>query len=137
MKVEQVTPEFVTSFPQDLEPGVLYVSVQFSTAAHLCACGCGREVVTPLSPVQWILTFDGTVSMRPSIGNWALPCQSHYVIDHGAIRWTRGFTQNEIQHNRESDYRILDATHVPRMRWWRRLLRWLKGHKFENGESDG
>jgi hypothetical protein len=44
-----------------------------------------------------VLTFEGAVSMRPSIGNWALPCQSHYVIDHGTIRWARGFTRDEIQ----------------------------------------
>ncbi|MDH2348718.1 DUF6527 family protein [Bradyrhizobium sp. SSUT77] len=23
---------------------------------HLCCCGCGREVVTPLAPAQWRLT---------------------------------------------------------------------------------
>ena len=126
MKISHIVPEFVTSFPRELEPGHLYVSAQFSTAAHLCACGCGREVVTPLSPAQWVLTFDGTVSMRPSIGNWALPCQSHYVIDHGTIRWARGFTRDEIQRNRESDHRILDAVHAARDGWWRRLLRRVK-----------
>ncbi|MEV6135183.1 DUF6527 family protein [Nocardia sp. NPDC051990] len=71
----RIVPVFVTSFPAELEPGHLYVSAQFSTAAHLCACGCGREVITPLSPAQWVLMFDGTVTIRPSIGNWALPCQ--------------------------------------------------------------
>ena len=57
MKVSNVVPSFVTSFPPELEPGVLYVSAQFSTAAHLCACGCRREVITPLSPAQWVMTF--------------------------------------------------------------------------------
>jgi hypothetical protein len=122
MKVSHIAPEFVSSFPTDLEPGVLYVSTQFSTAAHLCACGCGREVVTPLSPAQWVLTFDGTVSIWPSIGSWALPCQSHYVIDHGAIRWARSFTRNEIQRNRESDHRALDEVRSTEKRsFWRRF----------------
>lgn len=126
MKISQIVPEFVTSFPAELEPGHLYVSAPFSSAAHLCACGCRREVVTPLSPGQWVLTFDGTVSMRPSIGNWALPCESHYVIDRGSIRWERGFTRDEVQRNRESDHRILDAVHAAREGWWRRLLRRAK-----------
>lgn len=126
MSVGRMVPGFVASLPAELEPGVLYVSAQFSTAAHSCACGCGREVITPLSPVQWVLTFDGTVSVSPSIGNWALPCQSHYVIDRGTIRWARGYTPDEMRRNRESDHRILDeATHA-RERWWRRLLRRLR-----------
>lgn len=125
----QIVPKFVTSFPPELEPGFLYVSAEFSTAAHLCACSCGREVITPISPTQWVLTFDGTVSMRPSIGNWTLPCQSHYVIDHGAIRWARGFTRDEIQRNRKSDHEILDAVHAAQDRWWRRLLGRFKGRE--------
>ncbi|WP_332642221.1 DUF6527 family protein [Aeromicrobium sp.] len=122
MKVSHIVAEFVTSFPDQLEPGRLYVSTQFASASHLCACGCGREVITPLSPAQWVLTFDGTISVKPSIGNWAFPCQSHYVIDHGNIRWARGFTRDEIHRNRESDGRILAATHPPHLSWWDRLL---------------
>jgi len=114
MKVEKIVPEFVTSFPRPLSAGVLYISVQFSTAAHLCACGCDREVVTPLSPRQWVLTFDGTVSMWPSIGNWAFPCKSHYVIDHGAIRWQRTFNDREIEANRRADHRLLDERNTPK-----------------------
>ncbi|WP_370944743.1 DUF6527 family protein [Amycolatopsis sp. cg5] len=125
MKETRIVPEFVTAFPAELEPGHLYVSARFSTAAHLCACGCGREVITPLSPAQWVLTFDGTVTIWPSIGNWALPCQSHYVIDHGTIKWARNFTRDEIQLNRESDHRILDAVPASQGRWWDRLLRRL------------
>ena len=127
MRETRIVPEFVTSFPAELEPGHLYVSAQFSTAAHLCACGCGREVVTPLSPAQWVLTFDGTVTVWPSIGNWALPCQSHYIIDHGKIKWARNFTRDEIQRNRESDHRILDVVSASQGPWWGRLLRRLTG----------
>jgi hypothetical protein len=127
LRETRIVPEFVTSFPTELEPGHLYVSAQFSTAAHLCACGCGRNVITPLSPAHWVLTFDGTVTIRPSIGNWALPCQSHYIIDHGKIQWARNFTRDEIQLNRESDHRILDVVHASQGPWWSRLLRRLTG----------
>lgn len=126
MRVSNILPEFVESFPGDLAPGVLYVSAPFSTAAHLCACGCGREVITPLSPSQWVLRFDGTVSIRPSIGNWALPCQSHYVIDRGQIRWAALMSKHEIQVNRESDHRMLDEARVAGAGWWRRLARWIR-----------
>src|ERR1700730_12217448 len=66
-------PEFVDTFPATLEDDVLYISIDFCTCAHLCACGCGEEVVTPLSPTQWSFTYNGKdVSLRPSVGNWTL-----------------------------------------------------------------
>jgi hypothetical protein len=73
---------FVKHIPDSLDNGVFYISMEYATAAHRCCCGCGEEVVTPFSPTDWKLTFDGeTVSLWPSIGNWTLPCRSHYVID--------------------------------------------------------
>ncbi|MGI5238789.1 DUF6527 family protein [Dactylosporangium sp. CA-139066] len=105
--VPSIVPEFVESFPSPLQPGVLYVSVPYSTAAHLCCCGCGNEVVTPLSRSQWVLTLDGRVSLRPSIGNWALPCRSHYIIERGQVQWARTFTESQIRTNREDDRRLL------------------------------
>lgn len=126
MKEARIVPEFVTSFPEQLEPRVLYVSAQFSTAAHACACGCGREVITPLSPAQWVLRFDGSVSVRPSIGNWASPCQSHYVIDHGAIRWAAPMSNEAIGANREADRRTLNDARALGSTWWRRVWAWLR-----------
>ncbi|MFP8962591.1 DUF6527 family protein [Streptomyces nanhaiensis] len=83
---------------------MLYVSIPYRTCGHLCCCGCGNEVITPLSPAQWSLTYDGdSVSLAPSIGNWALPCQSHYWIHKGKIQWSRRYTTAEIAKNRERD----------------------------------
>ena len=59
MKVTRFRLAEVESFPRPLEVGVLYFSERFSGAAHACACGCGMEVITPISPVQWIT--DGAV----------------------------------------------------------------------------
>ena len=57
---------FVKHVPDSLEPGVLYVSIEYATATHSCCCGCGEEVVTPFSPTDWKMTFDGeTVSVWP------------------------------------------------------------------------
>ena len=89
--------EFVDHIPEQLDDGVLYVSIRFGTAVHRCACRCGEEVVTPLGPVEWRLTYDGrTVSLAPSIGNWSFPCRSHYWIDEGIVRWVRGFSEAEV-----------------------------------------
>jgi hypothetical protein len=107
--VKFLRPEFTESFPAAMDPGVLYVSIPYRTCGHLCCCGCGQEVITPLSPAQWSLTYDGdNVSLTPSIGNWALPCQSHYWIRKGKVRWSRGYAPDEIAENRERDRRQLD-----------------------------
>lgn len=79
---------FVRHVPEVLEPRVLYISIEFASAIHLCACGCGHQVVTPLSPSDWRMEFDGeSVSLNPSIGNWAFECQSHYFIRRDAVVW--------------------------------------------------
>jgi hypothetical protein len=73
--------KFVEFFPNDLEDDVIYVSFTYATVNHKCRCGCGNEVVTPLSPTDWKLTFDGvSITLYPSIGNWNFDCRSHYWI---------------------------------------------------------
>lgn len=95
---------FVEFIPERLEANTLYVSIEYSTAAHLCACGCQREVVTPLSPTDWRFTYDGvSVSVAPSIGNWSFPCRSHYWIRDGRVSWSRPWTATEIAKGRQRD----------------------------------
>lgn len=77
---------FVHYIPDIIEPGVIYISVDYATAVHSCCCGCGEQVVTPISPNDWKLIFDGeTVTLSPSIGNWNFPCRSHYFVRNGRI----------------------------------------------------
>ena len=79
---------FVESFPESLEEGKLYVSMQYASVAHLCACGCGNEIVTPIRKRGWKLTFDGeSITLLPSIGSHNLDCKSHYFIKENEIRW--------------------------------------------------
>lgn len=79
--------KFVDFIPDTLKEGVLYISLNYCTAVHKCACGCGHEVVTPISPNGWSITLYGKdVSLHPSIGNYNLVCQSHYWIIHNKIR---------------------------------------------------
>jgi hypothetical protein len=106
MKRTAIKHEFVEFIPDALEEGTLYVSVPYATAVHKCCCGCGREVVTPLSPTDWELRFDGrTVSLYPSIGSWALPCQSHYWIRRNRVIWARRWSFDEIERGRADERR--------------------------------
>jgi len=99
--------EFVEHVPEKMKEGILYISLPFSTAMHLCPCGCGNEVVTKLSPERWKLTFDGeTVSLYPSIGNWSFECKSHYWIINNKIEFARKFTKKEISEVQKKDIEV-------------------------------
>ena len=103
-KVTSLTPEFVQTMPSTLKEGVLYVSMEYGTVVHRCCCGCGRKVVTPLSPTDWNIWYDGeSVTLRPSIGSWSLPCKSHYLITRGKIVSAPRWTQTEIDAGRQED----------------------------------
>lgn len=94
-KIDCLRPTFIEHFPDQLEPGVLYVSMQYAMCAHSCACGCGQKVITPLSPSKWKLIYDGeSVTLYPSIGNYGFPCQSHYFLTKGRIDWVDADTHN-------------------------------------------
>lgn len=80
-KEVDVTPVFVEFIPRELEPGKIYISMLYHTAVHACLCGCGERTVTPLIEGQWtLIESEGKISLDPSIGNFNLPCMSHYFI---------------------------------------------------------
>lgn len=98
--------EFVEYVPAELTEGVLYISIPYRAAVHRCACGCGNKVVTPISPADWQLSYDGdTVSLTPSIGNWGFPCRSHYWIKASQIRWSIAWTDGQVAAGRARDDR--------------------------------
>lgn len=147
----RIAPRFVTEVPRDLDSGVLYISTEYGTAVHRCCCGCGQEVVTPLSPTDWKLSIHGnTVSLWPSVGNWNLPCQSHYVIRRNrvieAVRWTPNMIESEIRRDKAAKASYYsqqaradanagvksnshDSLHLSGKAegWLARLLRWIFG----------
>ena len=97
-------PCFVKSVPATLEEGVAYVSMEYASVIHLCCCGCGNEVVTPLSPTDWQLYFDGdSITLYPSIGNWGFHCRSHYWIRGNRIEHAPQWTDHEIEEGRAYD----------------------------------
>ena len=104
MRISRLEAEFVEFVPEHLSPGVLYVSRRYSTAAHLCCCGCRMEVVTPLNRAKWHLSErGGSASLSPSIGNWSYPCQSHYWIEGGLVRWAGAMSPAAIAAVKERD----------------------------------
>jgi hypothetical protein len=115
----------VASLPATLEDGVLYVVAHFHLAAHLCACGCGREVVTPLSTEQWTLTLDGSASLWPSINNASWPCKSHYILKNGAVAWSSTMTAVASARARKADEVLLAAKVSTRRTWLERMRRRL------------
>ena len=136
---------FVKHIPEQLEAGVLYVSMEFGSAAHSCCCGCGEEVVTPFTPTDWKITFDGeAVSLWPSVGNWNQHCRSHYMIEHGHVLESGPWNVAQVTAERRRDkaakaryYEISQPAVAPQLapsptppaagpaRWWSRFRRRL------------
>jgi len=133
-EIATVQYRLVETIPRGIEDGVLYVSREYGTAVHNCACGCGNEIVTPLGPTDWKVEIEGgAVSVYPSIGNWSLPCRSHYWIRRGHIQWAEQWSEAQIRSGRERDRlakqrqygELPDAQGRPG--FWALLWRWLTG----------
>lgn len=140
--------ELVEYIPEELKERTLYISRTYGTAVHKCCCGCGREVVTPLSPTGWKLTFDGrSVSLYPSIGSWSLPCQSHYMIIKNKVVWAPKWSKERVERGRKFEASAKeeyfanaqirgDQEIVPsvvqatggkaNISLWRRIMRWFR-----------
>lgn len=101
---------FVRNVPRELEPGVLYISMEYATAVHSCCCGCSERVVTPFTPTDWHMTFDGeSISLHPSVGNWNQKCRSHYVIQKSRVLEAGTWTNAQIEAERRRDKRAKAA----------------------------
>lgn len=129
MKIEL---QRVRYMPKELKPGVLYVSEEFGAAAHLCACGCGSKIRTPLGPTEWALEeTDRGPTLRPSVGNWQQACQSHYWIYRGEIRWSDKWMPEQIAAGRRDEEErrraYYDALDLQRGGVLRRFWLWVKG----------
>jgi len=109
--MHELIPEFVINIPAEIEIGVLYISMHYATAVHRCCCGCGNEVVTPLSPRDWKLYFDGEgITLQPSIGNSSFACRSHYFIRGNRITWMLPMSDRDIEaarwRGRNANFRV-------------------------------
>jgi hypothetical protein len=104
MKLTSIIPVSVDSVPEQMEPGILYISEENDVVMHLCCCGCGQEVVTPLSPAEWSIRRSGNaVTLRPSIGNGDYACRSHYWITNNQVEWDGPMSKKQIAIVKERD----------------------------------
>lgn len=101
MTIELRRVEFM---PKTLEPNVLYVSERYCTAAHLCVCGCGEKIRTPLGPTEWSV-HQGVrgPTLWPSVGSWQRPCRSHYLITNGVVSWASQWSEADVQAGRQRE----------------------------------
>ncbi|GGG48893.1 DUF6527 family protein [Bizionia arctica] len=89
--------QFVDFMPDIIQEGVIYISLEYKSVIHKCACGCGKEVNTPLHPTGWKMLYDGeSISLKPSVGNWSFDCKSHYWITNNEIEWSLKWTNETI-----------------------------------------
>ena len=104
MKTSFLRYELVDTIPRSINDGTVYVSRKYATAVHNCCCGCKNQVVTPLGPTDWKVEISGSaITVYPSIGNWSLPCRSHYWIDQGRVLWAEQWSQARIDFGRDCD----------------------------------
>lgn len=127
INIELQRVEFI---PKVLESEILYVSERFKVAAHLCPCGCGTKIVTPLGACEWSFSVKRRrPTLDPSIGNWQIPCRSHYWIRNGRIEWSHAWTEEEVQtgRNKEQARRELyyQEKNSQKPSVWKRLKKWI------------
>lgn len=118
-----ISLQHVHYMPREFSPNILYVSQEYAIAGHLCACGCGEKIMTPLLPAEWrLMEENGLPSLWPSIGNWQLPCRSHYIITKGQVRWAGQWTDAQILAGRAGEQQRRDAYYAELDRkrgfWW-------------------
>jgi len=79
----------VKYIPNELEKDIIYLSLEYETAIHLCPCGCGEKVVTPLDVnYGWKYEYDedsNLLTLSPSLLNkW---CNTHYYIVNSEVNY--------------------------------------------------
>jgi hypothetical protein len=134
-KVRRIELARVEYVPKALRPGILYFAEEFGAAVHLCACGCGEKVSTPVRPTEWTLSESAAgPTLDPSVGNWQLPCRSHYWIREGKIVWSAQWTSAQAASGRRADEERRRAYFEARAsgrgsllrRFWRWLTSWFE-----------
>jgi len=128
-----ISLKLLNHLPIQLEANVLYVSEEFEVAGHLCPCGCGSKIITPLGINEWSLSVvEEKPTLKPSIGNWQLPCQSHYWIRKGEILWSNKWSDEEIEAGRLAEeqqrreyYDEMERTLSHQVSIWEKIKRWF------------
>ena len=95
IKKVTIEPIFVETIPTELQEGKIYISEKYGCTAHNCLCGCGERTIMPIDCIiegkdlgwKLIKEANGTISFTPSVGNYQLPCKSHYIITNNVANF--------------------------------------------------
>lgn len=73
----------VLPFKDEMKENEIYVSEKSWQSTHLCACGCGEEIVTPHVRGGWKYhtNEDNDITLMPAVMNES--CNSYYKIEKG------------------------------------------------------
>ena len=124
--LKKLQHKFVKTLPENLEEGMLYISIKYRVSSHLCCCGCGEKVIIIFSPTDWVLIFDGpTISIEPSVGNWSFSCRSHYCITKNNVIRAAQWSQEQINRNRKQDIKNKER-YYGKMSLWDKFLKFIK-----------
>jgi hypothetical protein len=132
-KITEISHVFVDSAPPVLEPAVLYVSVKYRAIVHLCLCGCNEKVFLNLDadPDSWSFTFDGrTISVHDSVGNFGIPCRSHYIVRNNRVIWLSPLLGIDPKRALEEGRRRAKQAE-PTPKGFRRWLQWRHQQRHE------
>lgn len=73
---------------KDMKENVIYISDEFKVSGHKCMCGCGSLTIMPLGNNEWNYEIkNNKLTMWPSVGNYQMPCKSHYIIQNGGANF--------------------------------------------------
>ncbi len=74
--------EYVETLPlrDNMKENIIYLSEKTWNSSHLCACGCGEEVITPFVRGGWRYQVNSSdeITLSPAITNDI--CNSTYKI---------------------------------------------------------
>ena len=73
----------------EMKEKIIYISDEYGISGHRCICGCGELTIMPIGKNEWNYQVDESerLSMQPSVGNYQLPCKSHYIIQKGGANF--------------------------------------------------
>lgn len=130
---DKIITQKVYYMPKELFSGILYVSEEFKVAAHLCPCGCGNKIITPITSVNWMYTeYNNAPTLSPSISNWQLPCKSHYWITKGNIVWSYKLSKEEASESWMVEEKIRIASYenrqysIKNLSLFERIKEWIE-----------
>lgn len=126
-RLDQLRASVVEQMPEALENGVLYIAPEYRIAMHLCCCGCGEEVATPIGDTEYRIQLDGErATVFPSVGNHDFACRSHYIIKAGRIVWAGEMSREDIDAGRAYDRLLKRPGKAQRRSWMGRAVDWLR-----------